>query len=183
MGHENYIIEEHDWERKENNLVEIEGETFINDVSIFNNSILNPEYLGSSYAYNTSTLLNFNGLQEFLLQENNRIVSEDNTYLKIYLDYQNNNDFILQSDYFILDFYDYDIAQNKKEFIFSYLGYLESDSLVVPFGNVIQRYVNGESNYGSGILLEMDPGTFNFNKIILDTLQTRQSLIDLYYFE
>ena len=66
---------------------------------------------------------------------------------------------------------------------FSYLGYLESDSLVVPFGNVIQRYINGESNYGSGILLEMDPGTFNFNKIILDTLQTRQSLIDLYYFE
>ena len=117
------------------------------------------------------------------IDNNNIVINESNSLLKIYLD-NNSSDFLLKSNQYILNFNEIN-DENIEKNLFSYYVQNDPDSLVIPLGNLIQKYINDEANYNNGLLIGLEtnqyPPIFNFNNIILDSL--KPPVLEVFYFE
>ena len=196
LNHDIHSVDTFDWDEKTRNVAKVDNESYIKDISIFNNSnIPNSNSLYMNYAYGISSILNFNGFNGFIdtAKSNGYIINESNSYIKFYLkkhvsdgneNINENLNFYLRSNDYIINFNELDSLDSKL--LFSYFVQNNPDSLLIPIGNLIQNYINNISNYNDGILINLGSNNqnspiFNFNNIIIDTL--RPPILNLYYFE
>ncbi len=184
LNHDIYSSEILDWNEKKNNLAKVDNNSYIKDASLFNNNIFQQSNsLFMNYAYGISSKLNFHGLDTFIVnaKENRYIINESNSYLKLFLN--KNDDFDLRTNSYTINFSELDSSGNKL--LFSYFVMNNPDSIIVPIGNLIQNYINNIHNYNDGIILSLEvnqyPPLFNFNNIVIDTL--RLPVLQVYYFE
>jgi len=182
LNHTIYSNEVYDWVQKERNVAKIDSEKYISDISVYNDIISDSSSLYLNSAYGISSLLKFDSLSAFL-NNNNIVINESNSLLKIYLD-NNSSDFLLKSNQYILNFNEIK-DENIENNLFSYYVQNDPDSLVIPLGNLIQKYINDEANYNNGLLIGLEtnqyPPIFNFNNIILDSL--KPPILEIFYFE
>jgi len=99
------------------------------------------------------------------------------------LNFNKSNEFVLKSDFYSINFNEIDTTSTNL--IFSYFVSADTDSIIVPIGNLLQNYVNDIYNYNEGIGIELEvnqiPPIFNFNNILIDTLTPPS--IQVYYFK
>ena len=147
---------------------------------------------------------------EHIIKDNqDAIISENNSFLTIFLD-KDNDKFLLESDSYMISFdepWENFPAQHESEDsdivnLFLYNATDNPDSLKIPIGNLMQNYINNRSIYSGynsceidGVdTPECDDGLwlnlrvnqsanypFNFNNIILDN--DRPPILDIYYFK
>ena len=185
LKHDIYTSEVMAWQKKERNIAKVNSENYIKDFSIFNNSnafLPSESNLFMNYAYGVSSVLNFDGFVDFIDINKDIIIDENNSHLKLFLNKQDPN-FILESDNYIINFNKIDSTEINP--LFSYFVQNNPDSLIVPIGNLIQKYINDIHNYKDGLLLDLNPNqyppSYNFNNIVLDT--NRPPAIEVYYFK
>ena len=184
LNHDIYSVDILDWNEKKRNVAKVNNTSYIKDASLFNNNLLpQSNSLFMNYAYGISSKINFDGLDTLIndAKENGYIINESNSYLKLFLNKDDNFD--LKSNSYIINFNELDSSENKL--LFSYFVPNNPDSIIVPIGNLIQNYINNVSNYNDGIILSLEanqyPPLFNFNNIVLDTLKS--PILQVYYFE
>ena len=182
VNHAIYRNEVYDWVRKERNVAKIDSDSYISDISIYNDIITDTSKLYFNSGYGISSLLQFNGLTTFLNRQD-IVINESNSLLKLYLD-NSSSDVILKSNQYILNFNEIN-DENIEKNLFSYYVQNNPDSLVIPLGNLIQKYINDEANFSNGLLIGLEtnqyPPIFNFNNIILDS--SKPPVLEVYYFE
>ena len=184
LNHLPYSVTEDDWIKKVRNIAKINNISYIRDASLFNNNLFqsnNSLYMND--AYGISSKLNFEGLANFIEEanQNGYIINEENSKLK--LNFNKSDEFILKSDFYRLNFNEIDTASTNL--IFTYFISGDTDSIIVPIGNLLQNYVNDIYKYNEGIGLELEvnqnPPIFNFNNILIDTLKPPS--IQVYYYK
>ena len=125
--------------------------------------------------------MNFDGFDDFISDNQGIVINENNSKMKLYFDV-NNEDYILESNSFIIDFLN---ESDSTSTLFSYYASNNPDSLIFPIENLVQQYITGETNYNNGIMLGLNPNqyppSYNFNNIIIDTLKL--PYIELYYYK
>ena len=182
LNHNIYSNEVYDWIQKERNVAKIDSDKYISDISMYNDITSDPDKLYFNSAYGISSLLKFDSLS-FFLNNKNIVINENNSLLKIYLD-NNNSNFILESNQYVLNFEEID-EENIEKNLFSYYVQNNPDSLVIPLGSLLQKYINNEANFSNGLLIGLEsnqyPPIFNFNNIILDSLKS--PVLEVFYFE
>ena len=183
INHERYSTNVFEWINKERNVAKVNSDSYLKNLTLFKNSSpnLSSSKLLLNYNYGLRPVLNFDGLNNFLINNKDIIINENNTKLKLFFE-KNDSNYILESSNFIIDFIDNKDSLNT---LFSFYASNDPDSLVVPFGNLLQQYITGELNFENGIMIGLNPNqyppSYNFNNIILDTLE--KSYIDIYYFK
>ena len=210
LNHDIYTTQVMDWDNKERNVAKVDYESYIKDFSLFNNGPWNqPNSLSLNYAFGYSSLLNFEGLDLFINDNRNIIINENNSFLTIFLD-KDNDSFLLESDSYMISFDEpWENFPNQHESedsdivtLFLYNVNNNPDSLRIPIGNLVQNYINNQSVYSgenSCIIDDVDnPGCddgiwlnlktnqnanypFNFNNIVLD--KDKPPILDIYYFK
>ena len=184
LEHEIYSNSVFDWNQKTRNIAKVNNSSYIKDASLYNNNLFqsnNSLYI--NHAYGIESKLNFSELGSFIeeAKQNGYIISESNSNLKLYLNKSDNFD--LKSSSYIINFNELD--SSSSSLIFSYFVSNNPDSIIVPIGNLLQNYVNGNYDYNDGIGLSLEtnlyPPIHNFNNILIDTIKSPS--IKVYYFK
>ena len=182
INHERYSTNLYEWINKERNIAKVNSESYLKNLTLFKNVLpnLSNSQLLLNYSYGLYPSLNFEGLNDFLLSNEDIVINENNTKLNLFFE-KNDSNYILESNNFVLDFID---NKDSLKTLFSFYVSNNPDSLIVPFGNLLQQYITGELDFENGIMIGLNPNqyppSYNFNNIILDTL--KKSYIDIYYF-
>jgi len=182
INHERYSTNVYEWIKKERNIAKVNAESYLKSLTLYKNVLpnLSNSQLLLNYSYGLYPSLNFEGLNDFLLSNEDIVINENNTKLNLFFE-KNDSNYILESNNFVLDFID---NKDSLKTLFSFYVSNNPDSLIVPFGNLLQQYITGELDFENGIMIGLNPNqyppSYNFNNIILDTL--KKSYIDIYYF-
>jgi len=183
INHERYSTEVFSWINKERNVAKVNSNSFINNLSLFKNNFQNilHKNLFLNYSYGIIPTLNFDEFDDFIYDNQDIVINENNSKMKLYFDI-NNEDYILESNNFIIDFLN---ESDSVSTLFSYYVPNDPDSLIVPIGNLVQQYITGETEYDNGVMIGLDPNqyppSYNFNNIIIDTLNL--PYMEIYYYK
>ena len=136
-------------------------DSLIRDISIYNVSGLNYDQYSSKIALNHSqgikSHLDFEGLFDFINSDSSMFIDKNNSNLILYSNYVD-EDYYFDSGF--ADIYFTDNNNFLKRIYFDNV-----DSIVIPIGDLVQKFVDKELPY-NGINLEIDGNGYNFNQPI-----------------
>ena len=183
LNHEKYSTQLFSWVNKERNVAKVNSNSFMKNLSLYKNNYQNisNESLLLNYSLGIIPSLNFDGFDDFIANNPGIVINENNSKMKLYFDLDN-EDYILESNNFIIDFLN---ESDSISTIFSYYAPNNPDSLIIPLGNLVQQFITGEINYNNGLMIGLNPNqyppSYNFNNIIIDKLKL--PYMELYYFK
>tara|TARA_A100001011_G_scaffold400837_1_gene519621 strand:- start:5946 stop:9164 length:3219 start_codon:yes stop_codon:yes gene_type:complete len=155
------------------------NEGMIQDVSVYPINQINDNLLSNNifmnYHRGIEMVLNFGEIEEFFT-DSTLIINKDNTNLYLFLDRSDPN------YYFESGFLDIECVNFNQSLYLDRVYFDSSDSLIVPIGDVVQKFVNKESNY-DGFNLRLSGYGNNFGTLVFDNSEdlSKVSKINIMY--
>ena len=137
------------------------SDSLINDISVYNISELNTPQSSNNimlnYGQGIKSHLDFEGLSDFIDGDSSILIYKNNSSLILYSNYID-NEYYFESGFADIYFSDQNIFLKRIYFD-------NMDSVSIPIGDLMQRFVDKEFEY-NGINLEIDGNGYNFNRPI-----------------
>ena len=137
------------------------SDSLINDISVYNIPELNTPQSSNNimlnYGQGIKSHLDFEGLSNFIDSDSSILIDKNNSSLILYSNYID-NEYYFESGFADIYFSDQNIFLKRIYFD-------NMDSVSIPIGDLMQRFVDKEFDY-NGINLEIDGNGYNFNRPI-----------------
>jgi hypothetical protein len=136
-------------------------DSLIKDISIYNidqlteNQSLDKIIL--NYDQGIKTHLDFDGLSDFISGDSSMFIDKTNSNLILYTNYVDDD------YYFDLGFSDIYYLDSDSDIFLKRIYFDNVDSLVIPIGNLMQKFIDKTLPY-NGINLKIDGNGYNFNR-------------------
>jgi len=151
----------------------------VEDVSLYTlDDFTEDDTLRIQYGHGIETHLTFDSLAQFIDEHKHSIISDDFTKLILYIDSTS----VISEESTLL--YINRETEDDEGYLLNYPYFKTvsstTDSIIIDFGEAIQRYITGEYDY-EGFTLKSDGQTFNFSQVKLDP--SKKPKLEIFYSE